>query len=181
MEALKKAQKGQVEAPAYRMKMVSTESNDKTNTMTVELVKPDSLYWKTEDNGQVTVEMWSDGKKTYIRQGPAGVVQPSTMEVSSLLTQAGQVNPLPTLITGAQDLKIVGHDELNGAGASVYTFKSTLVNTDSSVKLWISDVDHLPLKSEVDMHRELKAASVHKKIVITYEYGPSIKIVVPTK
>ena len=180
-DALQKAQKAQTDAPVYRMRMVSTEANDKTDGMTIELVKPDLLYWKTENNGRTTVEMWSDGKKTYIRQDPNGDVRESTMDVNSLLTQARQVNPLETLISKAQYSKFVGHEELNGIATSVYTFKSNLMNTDSEVKLWVSDIDHCPLKSEFDMHRELKNASVHKKTVVTYEYGPSIKVVVPTK
>lgn len=179
-EALKAAQKAQDEAPAYRMKIVSS-ANDKTNAMTVDMVKPDSVYWKTEDNGQVSVEMWSNGKRTYMRQGPAGEVHESTMDVRSLLTQARQVDPLETLITNAQDLKLVGHEELNGVAASVYTFKSSLMNTESAVKLWISDVDHRPIKSEIDTHREMKPAPVHKKTMVTYDYGSSIKVVVPTK
>ena len=179
MEALKNAQKGHVEAPAFRMKMVSTEANDKSSGMTVELVKPDLLYWKSEENGQVTVEMWSDGKKTYMRQGPTGEIKPSPMEVSSLVTQARQVDPLGTLIEKARELKFVGHEEVKGVPASAYTFKSVLMNMDSAVKLWISDTNPRPLKSEIETHRELKGAPVHKKTVVTYEYDPSMKIVVP--
>ena len=177
MAALKKAQKAQAEAPVYRMKMLSMEPNDKTSAMTVEFVKPDSLYWKTEENGRVTVEMWSDGKKTYMRQGSSGEVHESPIDVNSLVTQARQVDPLETLIARAQILKFMGHEKLNEVDTSVYTFKSNLMNTDSSVKIWVSDVDHRPLKSEVEMQR----GSVRKKMVISYEYGSSIKIIVPTK
>jgi len=180
-DALHKAQKAQTDAPAYRMRMVSTEANDKTNGMTVDVVQPGSIYWKTENNGRTEVELWSDGKKTYIRQAADGAVRESTIEVSSLLTQARQVNPFETLMTEAREPKFVGHEELNGVGTSVYTFKSSLMRIDSSVKLWVSDADHCPLKCEVETHRELKGASVHKKTVVTYEYGPSIKVVVPTR
>lgn len=181
MEALKNAQKTQLDVPAFRVKMASTDSNTKTSGMTIELVKPDMLYWKSEENGQVTVEMWSDGKKTYMRQGPTGEIQTAAMEIGSLVTQARQVNPLETLVTKASELKFIEHEEVNGVGASVYTFKSLLMNMDSSVKLWISDADHRPLKAEIDTHRELKAAPVRKRTVITYDYDPSIKIVVPAK
>lgn len=181
MEALVNAQKTQLDAPAFRMKMASTDNETKTSGMTIELVKPDLLYWKSEENGQVTVEMWSDGKKAYMRQGPTGEIQTAAMEISSLVTQALQVNPLETLVTKAHDLKFVEHEEVNGVATSVYSFKSLLMNMDSSVKLWVSDSDHRPIKSEIETHRELKAAPVHKKTIITYDYDPSIKIVVPTK
>jgi outer membrane lipoprotein-sorting protein len=180
MEALKKAEQAQLDAPAFRMKMVSTDlTSNKTSAVTVEQVKPDLLYWRSEDNGQVTVEMWSDGKKPYMRQGPAGEIHPAPMDVNSLVTQARQVNPLETLITKAREPKLVGHEEVNGVPASVYTFKSLLTGMDSSVKLWISDADSRPLKTDTETQRELKGAPVHKKTVTTYEYDSSIKIVVP--
>jgi hypothetical protein len=147
--------------------------------VTVELVKPNLLYWKSEENAQVTLEMWSDGTKTYMRQGPAGEIRPAAMDVNSLITQARQVNPLETLITKARDLKFVGHEEVNGVRASVYSFKSLLTGMDSSAKLWISDAESRPLKSETQTDRGIKAAPIHKKTVTTYEYDPSIKIVVP--
>jgi outer membrane lipoprotein-sorting protein len=181
MEALKKAQKAQLDAPAFRMKIVTTDDNNKTSTVTIELVKPDMLHWATEDDGKMTVEMWADGKKTYMRQGPAGEIHESPINISSLITQARQSNTLETLIAAAQDLKFVGHENVNGAPASIYTFKSTAMGLDSSVKLWVSDADNLPLKSEADTRRELKGHTTSKKSITTFEYGPSIKIIVPAK
>jgi hypothetical protein len=52
---------------------------------------------------------------------------------------------------------------------------------DSTVKLWVSDANNLPVKSEADIHRELKGHTTSKKAVTTFEYGPSIKIAVPAK
>ena len=77
MEALKKAQKAQLDAPASRMKVITTDDNNKTSTVTIELVQPDMLHWTTENDGQVAMEMWADGKKTYMRQGPAGEIHES--------------------------------------------------------------------------------------------------------
>lgn len=181
MEALKKAQQAQLDAPAFRMKMVSTDTGNKTSAMTIELVKPEMLHWKSEENGQVTVEMWSDGKKTYMRQGSAGEIHDSPIDIGSLITQARQSNALETLIAAAKELKFIGHEDVSGTPASVYTFKTAMMGMDSSVKLWISDANSLPLKSEADLHRELKGATINKKIVTSYEYDPSIKIVVPGK
>jgi outer membrane lipoprotein-sorting protein len=181
MEALKKAQKAQLDAPASRMKVITTDDNNKTSTVTIELVNPDMLHWTTENDGQVAMEMWADGKKTYMRQGPAGEIRESPINISSLITQARQSNTLETFIAAAQDLKVVGHENVNGAPASIYTFKSTAMGLDSSVKLWVSDANNLPLKSEADTHRELKGHTTSKKSVTTFEYGPSIKIVVPAK
>ena len=181
MEALKKAQKAQLDAPASRMKVVTTDDNNKTSTVTIELVNPDMLHWTTENDGQVAMEMWADGKKTYMRQGPGGEIHESPINISSLITQARQSNTLETLVAAAQDLKLAGHENVNGAPASIYTFKSTAMGLDSSVKLWVSDRDNLPLKSEADIHRELKGHTTSKKSVTTFEYGPSIKIVVPAK
>jgi len=181
MEALKKAQTAQVDAPASRMKVVTTDDNNKTSTVTIELVKPDMLHWTTENDGQVAMEMWADGKKTYMRQGPGGEIRESPININSLITQARQSNTLETLVAAAQDLKFVGHENVNGAPASIYTFKSTAMGLDSSVKLWVSDADNCPVKSEAEIRRELKGHTTSKKSVTTFEYGPSIKIVVPAK
>jgi outer membrane lipoprotein-sorting protein len=181
MEALKKTQKAQLDAPASRMKVITTEDNNKTSTVTIELVQPNMLHWTTENDGQVAMEMWADGQKTYMRQGPAGEIRESPIDISSLMTQARQSNTLETLVAAAQDLKLAGHEDVNGAPASIYTFKSTAMGLNSSVKLWVSDRDNLPLKSEADTSRELKGHTTSKKSVTTFEYGPSIKIVVPGK
>jgi outer membrane lipoprotein-sorting protein len=179
MEALKKAQKAQLDAPASRMKVITTDDNNKTSTVTIELAQPDMLHWTTENDGQLAMEMWADGKKTYMRQGPGGEIHESPINISSLITQARQSNTLETMIAAAQDLKLVGHENVNGAAASIYTFKSTAMGLDSSIRLWISDTNNLPLKSEADTHRELKGQTTSKKSVTTFEYGPSIKIALP--
>jgi outer membrane lipoprotein-sorting protein len=181
MEALKKAQKAQADAPASRMKVITTDDNNKTSTVTIEMVQPDMLHWTTENDGQVAMEMWADGKKTYMRQGPGGEIRESPININSLITQARQSNALETLVAAAQDLKLVGHEDVNGAAASIYTFKSTAMGLDSSVKLWVSDANNLPLKSEADTRRELKGHTTSKKSVTTFEYGSSIQIVVPAK
>ncbi len=181
MEALKKAQKAQLAAPASRMKVITTDDNSKTSTVTIEMVQPNMLHWSTENDGQMAMEMWADGTKTFMRQGPAGEIHESPIDLNSLMTQARQSNILETLVAAAQDLKLAGHEELNGTPASIYTFKSTAMGLNSSVKLWVSDRDSLPLKSEADTSRELKGHTTSKKSVTTFEYGPSIKIVVPAK
>jgi outer membrane lipoprotein-sorting protein len=181
MEALKKAQKAQVDAPASRMKVVTTDDNNKTSTVTIEMVQPNMLHWMTDNDGQVAMEMWADGKKTFMRQGPGGEIRESPIDLNSLMTQARQSNTLETFIAAAQDLKLVGHEDVNGAPASLYTFKSNAMGLDSTVKLWVSDANNLPVKSEADTHRELKGHTTSKRSVTTFEYGPSIKIVVPGK
>ena len=176
-EALKKAVQAQLDAPAFRMRSVSTDiTSNKTSAVTVELVKPNLLYWKSEENAQVTVEMWSDGKKTYMRQGPAGEIRPAAMDINSLITQARQVNPLETLITKARDLKFVGHEEVNGVRASVYTFKSLLTGMDSSAKLWISDAESRPLKSETETHRALPKPVLTSRMPCKYDAVPILEI-----
>ena len=185
-EALKKAQKAQLDAPASRMKMISTDAENKLSTMTIEFVKPDMMYWKMEENSQVKMEMWSDGKKTFMRHGPDGEIKEAPMNMSALITQARQSGSLEALIGMAKELKFVGHEKVNGTSASVYTFKTAIMGLDSVAKIWISDADNRPLKSESETHGELKIGSgpgrtTNKKSAITYEYDPSIKVVMPTK
>jgi outer membrane lipoprotein-sorting protein len=184
MEALKKAQKAQLEAPASRMKMISTDADNKISTMTMEFVKPDMMHWRMEENNQVKMEMWSDGKKTFVRHGPGGEVKEAPLSMSAMLAQARESAAVEKLIAMAKELAFVGHENVNGTPASVYTFKTEMMGLNSATKLWISDVDNRPLKSEGETHGEIKIGAgpgrkTNKKSVMTYEYDPSIKIVVP--
>ncbi len=75
---------------------------------------------------------------------------------------------------------------MNGASASIYTFKTEMMGLATTSKLWISDADNRPLKGEGETHGELKMGAgpghaSNKKSLTTFEYDLAIKIVVPTK
>lgn len=186
-EAIAKAQKAQTEAPSCRVKIISTDiDGQKPSTIILELVKPDLFHFKMEDSGRVKMEMWSDGKKTFMRRGASGEVTevPSTM--SAIIAQAREQASINALLGMARDVRFVGRENLNGTSASIYTFTTEMAGFTTTSKLWISDADSRPLKAEGETHGELKidAGSGHatnKKSLTTFEYDPSIKIVLPVK
>jgi outer membrane lipoprotein-sorting protein len=186
MEALKRAQKAQIDAPACRMKIISTDAENKSSTMTLEFVKPDLMHWKMEENSQVKMEMWSDGKKTFMRKGSAGEIKEAPLNMSAMITKARESASVQALMGMAKELKFVGHEAVSGTPASAYTFKTEMMGLNSAVKLWISDVDNRPLKSEGETHGEIKIGTgpgraTNKKSVTTFEYDPSIKVIMPVK
>jgi outer membrane lipoprotein-sorting protein len=184
-EVLKKAQKAQLDAPACRIKIISTDTgNNKSSTMTIEFVKPDLIHWKMEEKDQVRMEMWSDGKKTSMRQGPGAEVKDAPLNMSAMLTKARESASMDALIGMTREFKFVGHENVSGLPASVYTFKSEILGLNSTTKLWVSETDNRPLKAEGETHGEIKMGSgpghaTNKRSVTTYEYDPSIKIIVP--
>ena len=132
------------------------------------------------------MEMWFDGKKTFMRHGPSGEIRevPSTM--SAMIAQAREQASVNALLGMAKEAKFVGHDNVNGAPASIYSFKTEMAGFTTTSKLWISDADSRPLKAEGETHGELKIAAgpehaTNKKSLTTFEYDASIKIVVPAK
>jgi hypothetical protein len=187
MDAIKKAQKAQTEAPSCRVKVISTDiDSQKPSTIIMELVKPDLLHFRMEDNGQAKMEMWSDGKKTFMRHGPSGEIKEMPSSMSAIIAQAREQTSMNALLGMAKEVKFVGHENVNGTSASIYSFKTEIAGFTTTSKLWISDADSLPLKAEGETHGELKidagpGHATNKKSLTTFEYDASIKIIVPAK
>ncbi len=181
--SLAEAQRAQNDAPAYRMKAVSTDVNTKEATViTLESVKPDLLHMKTEAGGKTQMEIVSDGKKAFMSQGGAELTE-APPQVAAMIGQARQQSSLDAMTKLAQDVKITGHEAVNGVPASVYTFSTDMMGLHSASKLWVSDKDHRPLKGESTTQGELKMGEQSKKMdqqtSITFDYDPSIKIALP--
>jgi outer membrane lipoprotein-sorting protein len=187
VEAIKKAQKAQTDATSCRVKVVSTDlDSQKQSTLILETVKPDQVHFRMEDNGQAKMEMWSDGKKTFMRNGPSGEIKELPANMSAIIAQAREQASISALLGMAKDVKFVGHENVNGASASIYTFKTEMMGFATTSKLWISDADNRALKAEGETHGELKIGAgpghaSNKKSLTTFEYDLAIKIVVPAK
>ncbi len=178
------AMKAQNDAPAYRMKMTSTDNSSKAVTsITLESVNPDGLHMKSEAGGVTTMELISDGKRTMMSQG-GGALQEAPAGMSAMIGQARKSATMETMIQAAKDVKLAGHESVNGVPATIYTFGTEMMGLQSTNKLWVSDKDHRPLKSEGEAHGDVQMGSqpgqkVDQKVAIAYEYDPSIKIVLP--
>jgi outer membrane lipoprotein-sorting protein len=187
VETIRKAQKAQTEASSCRVKVMSTDlDSQKASTIILETVKPDQVHFRMEDNGQAKMEMWSDGKKTFMRNGPSGEIKELPASMSAMIAQAREQTSINALLDMAKDIKFVGHENVNGASASIYIFKTEMMGFATTSKFWISDADNRPLKAEGETHGELKIGAgpghvSNKKSLTTFEYDLAIKIVVPAK
>lgn len=183
-DALKKAQAARLDAPAVRMTMVFTDlSTNSVTSMIVEYVKPSSGHTKVVVSGKPMTEMVTDGQKTFMRQGDAPYREAPT-NVGALMMQSRQSAALDALIDTSSDVKLLGHETINGTPASIYTFKTTRLGLDTTAKIWIADSTNLPLKSESETHGEMQVGSspgreVNRTSTVTFEYDPTLKITLP--
>ncbi len=184
VEAIKAATKAQNDAPAYRMKIVSTDpATKKVNTITLENVNPDKMHMKVEDGATTQMELVSDGQKTFMAQG-GGKMTEAPPQVAAMIVQSRKTATLDAITKMAQDVKFTGHDTVGGVPASVYSFSSDAMGMHSSTKLWISDKDHRPLKAEGETKGQMQTGApggqeVNRQMAITFDYDPNIKITLP--
>ena len=177
------AMKAQNDAPAYRMKMTSTDNNTKAvTTITLESVGTESLHLKTE-GGPQPMEVITDGKRTMMSQG-GGPLQEAPPQFGAMIGQARKSVAIDQAIKSAKDVKVVGHDPLNGVPATEYSFDTDMMGLHATNELWVSDKDHRPLKSEGQAKGEVSmggqpAQKMDQTISISYDYDPSIKIELP--
>ena len=148
--------KAQSDAPAFRAKVV------------------------TAGNG-----MYSDGQKTLMKQGE-GAFQEAPPQMAAMLTQNSQEAMMQQAMQAAKNVKVSGHEPINGNPATVYSYDADMGGMQSSNKLWVSDKDHRPVKSESDVHGSVAAGAagntdISMKVTSTFEYDPSIKVVMPAK
>lgn len=177
--------KAQNDAPAYRAKVLTADSTSGMNmTVTMERVKPNQIHVKTE-GGPVSAEVYSDGQKTLMRQG-TGAFQEAPPQVAAMMTQNSQEAVMQQAIQSAKNVKVAGHEAVSGTPATVYSYDAEMMGVQSANKLWVSDKDHRPIKSESDVHGNVAVGgqggqNVNMKVTSTFEYDPSIKVVMPTK
>ncbi len=185
-EALRKVQAAQDDAPACRMTMRSTNLlSGKLAVMTTEFAKPDSIHSRLESNGKVTMEMFTDGKRTFMRQGAESELQEAPAHVSGLLVNSRKEHSLATLMNTARDVRLTGHESVDGQAASVYEFTADVrQGMVTHSKVWASEADGRPLKAEADVQGSStnpadpgQKTNIHT--VTTFVYDPSIKIVLP--
>ena len=175
--------KAQSDAPAFRAKVV-TAGSGMNMTVTMEKVKPNSMHVKTE-GGPVAMEIYSDGQKTLMKQGD-GAFQEAPAQMAAMLTQNSQEAMMQQAIAASKNVKVTGHEAVNGAPATVYSYDAEMSGMQSSNKLWVSDKDHRPVKSESEVHGSVAGAGaagadINMKVTTSFDYDPSIKVVMPAK
>ena len=175
--------KAQSDAPAFHAKVI-TAGSGMNMTVTMDRVKPNMLHVKTE-GGPVSMEVYSDGQKTLMKQGEAAF-QEAPPQMAAMLTQNSQEAMMQQAVQAAKNVKVVGHEAVNGAAATVYSYDADMSGLQSSNKLWVFDKDHRPVKSESEVHGSVTAGgpagtNINMKITTAFDYDPSIKVVMPAK
>ena len=183
--ALVAAAKAAQDAPAYRMKVTSTDPTGKqTTAMTLEVVNPDSVHMKSEAGGLTQMELVTDGTKVFMSQG-GGKLTEAPAQMGAMIKQARAQFSGDAVAKMAHNVKLTGHETVNGVAASVYTFDTDMMGLHSVSKEWISDKDHRPLKMEGETKGQVQTGgapgqTVDQKTSAVYEYDPSIKVTLPT-
>lgn len=178
-DALVAAEKAAKDAPAYRMKVNSTDPSTKVTTaMTIEIVNPDTMHLKSEAGGQPQMEVYSDGQKVFMSQA-GGELREAPKQIGDMMKQTRDQFSGGALAKLAQNAKMVGHETVGGTPTSVYTFDVDLMGMHTSIKEWVSDKDHRPLKTESTTKGNVAGQEVNQNTAATYEYDSSIKVTMP--
>ena len=185
-DAIVAAAKAAQDAPAYRMKVTSTDATGAQSTnMTLEIVNPESVHMKSEAGGKTQMELITDGKKVFMSQGGSPMME-APAQMGAIMKQARAQFSGDAIAKMAHDAKMAGHETVNGVPATIYTFTSDMMGLHSESKEWISDADHRPLKIEGMTKGTVQSGgttgagqSVNQKTSAVYEYDPAIKITLP--
>ena len=167
------------------MTMTSTElDTSRVTAMVTEFVKPDAMHSRLELDGKPSMEMVTDGKRTFMRQGADAEMKEAPAHVSAMLLAARKNISLEALVDAAKEVKSLGHDTVDGKPASVYGFNSNLVGVTTDTKVWVSEAEGRPLKAEADSRGEVKTGAgtgrkTNSHSVTTFDYDPSIKVTLP--
>ena len=185
-DALLKSQQAQLAAPTCRMTINTKEATSgKASLVVVETVGPSQMHVRQERNGKVMMEMFTDGRKTMIRHGPDGPIMEAPAPVGAMISSLRMSISLQAITESAKDVKIVGHEVVDGQAATIYTFTTNAMGIQANSKLWVSDKDALPLRAEEDSTGSLKVGTdeadpkARRHSEITFNYDPSITIALP--
>ena len=178
-DALVAAEKAAKDAPAYRLKVISSDPTTKVNTeMTLEIVNPDTMHLKSESGGQTQMEVYSDGTKVFMSHA-GSPMQEAPPQVAAMMKQMKDQVAGGAMSKLVQNAKFVGHETVGGTPASVYTFEADMMGMHMASKEWVSDKDHRPIKAESVTKGSVANQEVNQNTTTTYEFDPSIKVTMP--
>lgn len=172
-------------APAYRVTITDANTaGEQAINARLEMVNPDLLHLVTDEGGEKT-EIFADGKRTLSRDGATGKFALASANDGALVAMARQASSLSLVLQMANNVRLVGHEPLNGTLTSIYAFDALVMGMHASARVWVADNDGRPMKAEGEVNGEIRFGAragrrVHKHSVATYEYDPSIKVTMPT-
>ena len=176
----------QVAAPTCRLTVNAREAGTGRATVVVlETVGANQMHVREERGGKMLMEAFSDGRKRIVTQGMNGSMVEEQGNLVPIVAVLRNPILLRTLAETTRDVKVAGHDVVNGQAATVYTFSADTLGVRADCKLWISDKDTLPLKAEGDAAGGANVGAAGSVRVtgghfdITFSYDPSITVTLP--
>ena len=186
MDALAAAAKAWESTPARRMIVTSVDAGkNETSVITMETVNPDSMHMKSESGGMTQIEVITDGNRVFMSHG-GGKLTEAPAQMAAMMKQTRAQFSGDAMVKMAHNVKLAGHETINGVPASIYSFDSDMMGVHSDSREWISDSDHRPLKMEGTVTGNAKTGGkpgtgLDRKTSAVFEYDPSIKITLPAK
>ena len=180
--AIKKAIQFQKEVRAYRIKesMTDVVDGNKQVESTTEVVNPDQMHRREVVNGKLDREWFTDGKTYLIRESPEAELKEETEDAAGGIKILQESARLPA--PKPEEVQLTGHETIDGQPVSIYTrvLKSETVTKET---LRIADKDNRLLDRSGETKGELRLTdhTIPENFFwhTTYEYDPSIKIVLP--
>jgi len=166
---IRAAAKAQLAAPSYESSTTSELNPGGSSTSVLDYQSPNSVHMTiTSASGKVT-ERIQVGSKGWMKVGSTWVEAPA-LDIKPILAGAGTFADTVVL----SNVAVVGHDTIDGAAATSYSFKADLgagIGTSAGT-MWIRDADCLPVKQDATSSTTLSGATVSAHTVTTVtKYG----------
>lgn len=180
--AIKKAIQFQKDVRAYRFKesMTDVVDGNKLVESTTEVVNPDEVHEREVVNGKLEREWFTDGKRYLIRESPEAELKEETDDAAGGIKMMQESARLPA--PKPEEVQLTGHETIDGEPVSIYT-RVSKSGTVTKETLRIADKDNRLLDRSGETKGELRFTdhTIPENFFwhTTYEYDPSIKIVLP--
>ena len=178
-EVLRQSLDAMRQAPAYRATVV--DAGGSSAELSMEVVNPNLLHLRT---GMGT-EIYADGKTILSREGASGSFTPARGNVAATVALARQMATPDALLAMATGVRPAGRGTAGGQPASLYDVDALVFGMRVKARVWVADADRRPLRVEGEVDGEAKLGGsrpgrrIHRSSVVTYEYDPSIKVIMP--
>ncbi len=179
VQELRAAQAALAKAKAWRRTTVITNlDTNKAQTVVAEFVQPDLFRLVLPE-----LQCFTDGTNTRVRQQD-GTVSDGDAKMVQLLKSSREKFSMAGLLDPIKEAHVVERKTFRDLPTTMIACTIETEGMAVKSKLWISDADHLPLKIENEVHGQTKddtgaARPINQRSAGSFEYGPTIKIVLP--
>jgi len=166
---IRAASKAQLAAPSYESSSTTQLTPGGKSTSVLDYQSPNSVHMTIRSASGKVTERIQVGSKGWMKVGSTWVEAPA-LDIKPILAGAGTFADTVVL----SNVAVVGHDTIDGAAATSYSFKADLgagIGTSAGT-MWIRDADCLPVKQDATSSTTLSGATVSAHTVTTVtKYG----------